>query len=110
MTKPETADEGFDSSVCSPSSPLEVLIDTGGEDVHHPYSAFNQGFDAQAKGYPKSCNPYAPGAKSERFGESWWWDLGWDEAKDQDGLIDYGSNAGIRCDTDDGPCACGAWH
>ena len=23
---------------------------------------------------------------------------------------DYGSNAGIRCDTDDGPCACGAWH
>ncbi len=22
----------------------------------------------------------------------------------------YGSNAGIRCDTDDGPCSCGAWH
>jgi len=22
----------------------------------------------------------------------------------------YGSNAGIRCDTDSGPCACGAWH
>ena len=33
-----------------------------------------------------------------------------DRKKDQDGLIDYGSNAGIRCDTDDGPCACGAWH
>ncbi len=85
MTKPENSDEGFDSSDCSPSSPLEVLIDTGGEDD-------------------------APSAKSERFGESWWWDLGWDEAKDQDGLIDYGSNAGVRCDTDDGPCACGAWH
>jgi len=23
---------------------------------------------------------------------------------------DYGSNAGIKCDMDDGPCACGAWH
>lgn len=37
-------------------------------------------------------------------------DYGRDRQKDQDGLIDYGSNAGIRCDTDDGPCACGAWH
>lgn len=27
-----------------------------------------------------------------------------------DTLKDYGSNAGVRCDTDDGPCACGAWH
>lgn len=32
------------------------------------------------------------------------------EAKDQNRLVDYGSNAGIRCDSDDGPCACGAWH
>ena len=23
---------------------------------------------------------------------------------------DYGSNAGIKCDMDKGPCACGAWH
>lgn len=28
---------------------------------------------------------------------------------DQDAK-NYGSNAGIRCDTDEGPCACGAWH
>ena len=32
------------------------------------------------------------------------------EAKAQKRLVDYGSNAGIRCDTDNGPCACGAWH
>lgn len=23
---------------------------------------------------------------------------------------DYGRNGGVECDTDDGPCACGAWH
>lgn len=23
---------------------------------------------------------------------------------------DYGTNAGTKCDTNDGPCACGAWH
>ena len=23
---------------------------------------------------------------------------------------DYSSNAGIKCDMDSGPCACGAWH
>ena len=22
----------------------------------------------------------------------------------------YGRNAGTRCDTNSGPCACGAWH
>ena len=27
-----------------------------------------------------------------------------------DSSKNYGSNAGICCDTDDGPCACGAWH
>lgn len=32
------------------------------------------------------------------------------EAKDKNRLINYGSNASIRCDTDNGPCACGAWH
>jgi len=36
------------------------------------------------------------------------WESG--EAKDRNGSVDYGSNAGIRCDSDDGPCACGAWH
>lgn len=30
--------------------------------------------------------------------------------KENDVAVDYGSNAGVRCDTDDGPCACGAWH
>lgn len=23
---------------------------------------------------------------------------------------DYGSNAGIQCDVESGPCSCGAWH
>ena len=26
------------------------------------------------------------------------------------GRIDYGTNAGAQCDTNDGPCSCGAWH
>lgn len=25
-------------------------------------------------------------------------------------VAEFGSNAGQRCDTDDGPCSCGAWH
>jgi len=24
--------------------------------------------------------------------------------------VDLGTNGGVRCDTTDGPCACGAWH
>jgi hypothetical protein len=27
-----------------------------------------------------------------------------------DGQRDYGTNGGVRCDTNSGPCACGAWH
>ncbi|MCF7843560.1 hypothetical protein K9M47_01535 [Candidatus Gracilibacteria bacterium] len=26
------------------------------------------------------------------------------------GHHDYGTNAGVRCDTRSGPCSCGAWH
>lgn len=26
------------------------------------------------------------------------------------GRYDYGTNAGVRCDTGSGPCSCGAWH
>lgn len=26
------------------------------------------------------------------------------------GHKDYGSNGGRKCDTNDGPCSCGAWH
>lgn len=24
--------------------------------------------------------------------------------------VDLGTNGGVRCDTTEGPCACGAWH
>jgi len=27
-----------------------------------------------------------------------------------EGERDFGSNGGVKCDTDNGPCACGAWH
>jgi ribosome modulation factor len=58
--------------------PLEVLIDSGGTDVHHPYAAFNQGFDAFDRGYPVECNPYTEDRESR------WWVMGWEEAKAQD--------------------------
>jgi len=25
-------------------------------------------------------------------------------------FVDLGSNGGVKCDTVEGPCACGAWH
>jgi hypothetical protein len=31
-----------------------------------------------------------------------------DETQELD--VWYGTNAGVKCDTDNGPCACGAWH
>mgnify|MGYP003393017469 CR=1 FL=1 len=42
--------------------------------VHHPYTAFNQGFDARLMKIAKHKNPY-------RFGEnSRWWADGYEEA------------------------------
>lgn len=32
--------------------------DPTGESVHHPYSAFNQGWDAAAAGHAQERNPY----------------------------------------------------
>jgi ribosome modulation factor len=60
------------------SDSLEVKVDTGGDDVHHPYTAFNQGFEAFDSGFPKECNPYDDDSLKA------WWDTGWDEAKEQD--------------------------
>lgn len=59
----------------SEPSPIEALED-GGE-VHHPYTAFNQGYEAFDRGYPLSCNPYED--KLE-----WWWRYGWMMAKEHD--------------------------
>lgn len=57
---------------------LSILVDTGGDDVHHPYSAFNQGYDAAMEhGLMRDLNPYPEGSERE------WWFEGWDEATDQ---------------------------
>lgn len=47
------------------------------DEVHHPYTAFNQGFDAGLQGIPISLNPYQDGEwKSD-------WDSGHEEATEQ---------------------------
>ena len=48
--------------------------------VHHPYTAFNQGWDAREAGHARDLNPYEPGTR-----EAHWWDLGWQEAGDDGG-------------------------
>lgn len=45
--------------------------------VHHPYSAFNQGWDAAEQGIPWSLNPYEDGTR-----EADWWELGYEEQQD----------------------------
>lgn len=47
--------------------------------VHHPYSAFNQGWDARDAGYGIDRNPYGDGTREEHF-----WSLGWIEADEDD--------------------------
>jgi len=92
MNKPNHADRDFGSTDCSSSSPLEVLIDTGGDDVHHPYTAFNQGFAAFNQGYPDEANPYTKNSENQRFSEAMWWSLGWVEAMEQEDK-DFGSDS-----------------
>ena len=92
MNKPKNADRDFGSTDCSSSSPLEVLIDTGGDDVHHPYTAFNQGFAAFNQGYPDEANPYTKNSENQRFSEAMWWSLGWVEAMEQEDK-DFGSDS-----------------
>ena len=43
--------------------------------VHHPYSAFNQGYDAFEAGYGKERNPYTA---NERLAANWL--EGWEHA------------------------------
>ena len=57
---------------------VTVLVDDPVRDkVHHPYSAFNQGFEAKEMGYIKQRNPHPRGREHD------WWNIGWDEANDQ---------------------------
>lgn len=51
--------------------------------VHHPYSAYNQGWDAGERGHPRSCNPYPEGSTERRF----WFD-GWDGEDDYERELD----------------------
>ena len=50
--------------------PLEALPDqptvTGG--THQPYAAWNQGWDAAERGYPRGLNPYRFGSQEHK----WW--------------------------------------
>lgn len=58
--------------------------DPQGGSVHHPYTAFNQGWDARDEGHAIDLNPYETGTR-----EAHWWSLGWWEC-DQDDDDDDG--------------------
>lgn len=59
--------------------PMMRLEDDGqSDDVHHPYTAFNQGYDAADQGLPESLNPYQDDPR-----EFLWWGWGYDERQEQ---------------------------
>jgi hypothetical protein len=56
-----------------------ILVDDPVNDtVHHPYSAYNQGFAAYGLGLVLNVNPYMPGREFD------FWDMGWKDARDQE--------------------------
>lgn len=58
--------------------PLARLVDDPvGNTVHHPYSAYCQGWDAREEGHAIQRNPYDSDTR-----ESDWWAMGWTEAGD----------------------------
>lgn len=60
---------------------LTAMEDDGVSDaVHHPYTAFNQGFAAFDHGLSRESNPYT----EDRLRS--WWDMGWEEAREQESL------------------------
>lgn len=69
-----------------------VLVDNPSSDkVHHPYTAFNQGFRARELGVPKAGNPYYLGNR-----EYGWWTMGYDEAWSQEKAGDTGVPVAIE--------------
>lgn len=46
--------------------------------VHHPYSAYNQGWDARGHGHSLTANPYEDGTREEH-----WWSMGWVDRDDR---------------------------
>lgn len=80
-------------------SVLAILVDDPVNDtVHHPYSAWMQGFEARELGYPAEVNPYPEG--SERT----WWNYGWIENGEDGGESDSADRGG------DNPEAVGGWR
>jgi hypothetical protein len=58
---------------------LEKLADDPETDaVHHPYTAWCQGYDAAEFGFVRQLNPY-----EDKTRERFWWYLGWDEYQEQ---------------------------
>lgn len=57
--------------------------DPTGDTVHHPYTAFNQGWAASEEGYVRGDNPYPTG--SREFAA---WDRGWQEEDEDAGFDD----------------------
>lgn len=54
--------------------PLIAYIDDAANDqVHQPYTAYCQGFDAREQEIPRSLNPYADGTREQD-----WWFEGYD--------------------------------
>lgn len=47
--------------------------------IHHPYTAFNQGYDAHEHGHAQALNPY-PDGPCKTF-----WDDGWTTAAEEGG-------------------------
>lgn len=64
------------------TNPLNPLVayedDPVGNSVHHPYSAFNQGWDAGEQGHGEWLNPYPEGRERR------WWEQGWVEATEEE--------------------------
>jgi ribosome modulation factor len=73
----------------SNSDSLDPLVayedDPRTDRVHHPYSAYNQGWDAREAGHPVEACPYTE--EHRHFGKSmtWkdWWVMGWTEAGEE---------------------------
>lgn len=58
---------------------VEYEDDPRGDTVHHPYSAYNQGYQAYEDGYARRLNPYVQGTR-----ESDYWYTGFDESKEHE--------------------------
>jgi len=57
------------------------------EEVHHPHTAFNQGWASYEGSCPRTCNPYR--GKDDDLKESW--DDGYQAAKDEEEFDDWES-------------------